>query len=61
MNPEIINTNEFPFVYNKLPINGPTTFPIDNIVCLAPMIFPLFSLEVCFDSSFCSSGVIIDL
>ena len=61
MYPEIINIIGFPFVYNTLPNNGPTTFPIDNIVCLAPIIFPLFSLEECFDNSFCSNGVMIDL
>ena len=34
MNPEIINTNGSPFVYSKEPINGPTTLPIESIVCL---------------------------
>ena len=61
MNPEIINTNGFPFVYRTLPINGPTTLPIDNIVCLAPIILPLLSEEEYLDNSFCSKGVIIDL
>ena len=57
----MVNIKEFPLVYNALPINGPKTLPIDIIVCLAPIIFPLFSLEECFDNSFCSKGVMIDL
>ena len=58
---EMLKTNGLPFVYRALPNNGPKTLPIDIIVCLAPMIFPLsFPLE-CFDNSFCSSGVMIDL
>ena len=59
--PEMINTEGLPFVYSTLPNNGPNTLPIDNIVCLAPMILPLFSFEVCFDNSFCSKGVIVAL
>ena len=58
---EILNTKGLPFVYNALPNNGPKTLPIDIIVCLAPMIFPLSLPLECFDNSFCSSGVIIDL
>ena len=61
MHPEIININGFPFLYIILPSKGPTTLPIDNIVCLAPIIVPLFSLETCLDNSFCSNGVIVDL
>ena len=60
MNPEIMNTNGFPLVYSKEPINGPTTLPIESIVCLAPIIFPLLSNEEYLDNSFCSKGVIID-
>ena len=59
--PEMMNTNGLPFVYSALPNNGPTTFPIDNIVCLAPISLPLSFPDECFDSSFCSKGVIVDL
>ena len=56
-----ININGEPFVYTALPINGPTTFPIDNTACLDPMIVPLFRLLVYVAISFCSNGAIKDL
>ena len=61
INPDTINTNGFPLLYSKLPSNGPTTLPIDNIVCLAPIILPLSSIVEYLDNSFCSNGVIVDL
>ena len=61
INPEMINIKGLPLVYNALPKSGPNTFPIDNIVCLAPIILPLSEPVECFDNSFCFRGVIVDL